>query len=132
MTGGELLPERDRSFLDRKDYKYSVQRADQQTCLTINDFPLPAGFNVANCELLIRLPAGWPDATPDMFWVRPNLTVSGATPAQAQVHEQLLGLAWQRFSRHLTSGQWRPGLDDLEAWMTWITRSLHQDVACAA
>lgn len=132
MTGdAALLPERDRTFLDCKGYRYTAQRAEQQTCVTLHDLPLPTGFNIASCELLVRLPAGWPEATPDMFWVQPNLSVTGVVPAQAQVQEQLLGSPWQRFSRHLTPGEWRAGIDDLEAWITWITWSLRQDAECA-
>lgn len=132
MNSLELLPERDRAFIERKQFDVAVERADQQTCITIHNFILPVGFNVLTCEMLVRLPAGWPDAAPDMFWVQPDLTVAGVIPAQAQVHETVLGVNWQRFSRHLSPGEWRAGVDDLEAWITWINRSLRQDVACAA
>jgi len=39
--------------------------------LVISDFELPRGFEPNRVELLIKLPPGFPDAAPDMFWVLP-------------------------------------------------------------
>ena len=76
--------------------------------------------------LLLRLPPGFPDATPDMFWVDPPLhTAEGATIPGTESIEQHAGRSWQRWSRHI-QGQWRPGIDNLATYMFYVRRCLLQ------
>ena len=76
--------------------------------LVISEYALPAQFQPARVEVLIKLPPGFPDAAPDMFWVYPAVrTASGSLP-RATSEERLLGKTWQRFSWHLAAGAWKP------------------------
>ena len=76
--------------------------------------------------LLLRLPPGFPDATPDMFWVDPPLhTKEGATIPGTESIEQHAGRSWQRWSRHI-QGQWRPGIDNLATYMFYVRRCLRE------
>jgi hypothetical protein len=96
--------------------------------LVISDFEVPGGFQPNQVELLVKLPPAFPDAAPDMFWVRPPIrTASGAAP-RATTSERLLGKDWQRFSWHLAAGAWKPGVSELRDFLRCIySRFLRMD-----
>lgn len=96
--------------------------------LVVSEYALPAQFQPARVEVLIKLPPGFPDAAPDMFWVYPEVrTVSGSLP-RATSEERLLGKTWQRFSWHLAAGAWKPGISDLRDFLRCIhSRFLQMD-----
>lgn len=96
--------------------------------LVISDFQLPEGFQPNRVELLVKLPPGFPDAAPDMFWVYPAVrTASGMSPRSTS-SEQLLGKTWQRFSWHLAAGAWKPGVSELRDFLRCIySRFLRMD-----
>jgi hypothetical protein len=85
-------------------------------------------------DLLLRLPQGFPDVPPDMWWMTPAVTyaATGAEPPLANVREQYLGREWQRWSRHLSDGQWRPGRDSLRTFLRIIRTDLESGVIPAA
>ncbi|MGE3957424.1 MAG: multiubiquitin domain-containing protein [Vicinamibacterales bacterium] len=88
--------------------------------LVVADYELPAGFQPNKVELLVKLPPGFPDAAPDMFWVHPPVrTASGSQPRATSI-ERLLGKEWQRFSWHLSGGAWTPGVSTLRDFMRCI------------
>lgn len=98
-------------------------------CLTITDFPVAVGLTPASCELLVRLPAGFPDTGPDMFWFASPVTrVDGQPIPATDVTETHLGRSWHRWSRHI-GGAWRPGVDDLRSYITYITTCLRRAAA---
>ena len=83
----------------------------------------PAGYDRAEADLLIRLPAGFPDVAPDMWWFAPAVKLPGGATVQAtDLTETYLGQEWQRWSRHFQPGQWRSGLDGLESDLALIWR----------
>jgi hypothetical protein len=115
-----VLPADDVAFLEAKGYAFEATAEGGFTCLVIHGYPLPPGYRPQRADLLLRLPGGWPDAAPDMFWMDPPVTYTdGRSPLQTQRSEQYLGRTWQRFSRHLPAGAWRAG-DGLETWMSTI------------
>ena len=88
--------------------------------LVISDYPLPPGFIPNRVQLLVKLPPGFPDAAPDMFWVFPAVrTPSGCAP-RSTCNERLLGKDWQRFSWHLAPGAWRPGVSTLRDYLRCV------------
>ena len=96
--------------------------------LVISDYALPTGFQPGAVELLIKLPPGFPDAQPDMFWVSPSVKTANGSLPRATCIEQLLGREWQRFSCHLAAGAWQPGSSTLADFMRCITgRFLRMD-----
>lgn len=98
-------------------------------CLTIVGYQLTAGLTPAVNELLVRLPSGFPDVAPDMFWFAEPVTRSdGAVIPAAEVREPHLGRIWQRWSRHI-AGQWRPGTDDLRSYMAYIRSCINKAAA---
>jgi hypothetical protein len=94
------------------------------TVLEIRDYPVGPILSPPVANLLLRLPLGFPDATPDMFWFDPPLTTpgGGVVPGteQREIH---LGRSWQRWSRHI-QGQWRPGIDNLATYLAYVRRCL--------
>jgi len=99
-------------------------------CIVVPRWPLPPGYKVEAADLLVRLPAGYPDVPPDMWWFDPAITRADGQEIQAtQVTERHLGRSWQRWSRHLSPGQWRSGVDGLGSFFTLIRGEL---LRCAA
>ena len=93
------------------------QGPDGWTFVVIAGYRLPSGYDRAEVELLVKLAPSYPDAAPDMFWVSPAIhTASGALP-RATTTERLLGRDWQRFSWHLASGTWAPGIRNMRDFL---------------
>lgn len=96
--------------------------------LVISDFPLPQGFVPERVELLVKLPPGFPDSAPDMFWVHPAVRTRAGTVPRSTSIEQLMGKNWQRFSWHLAAGAWKPGVSDLRDFLRCVrARFLRMD-----
>jgi hypothetical protein len=104
------------------------KQPDGWSFLVISGYENPGSFQPRVVDLLVKLPPGFPDAQPDMFWVHPAVkTASGALP-KATCIERILGKDWQRFSWHLSAGAWKPGLSTLRDFMRCIAaRFLRND-----
>lgn len=104
------------------------KQPDGWSFLLVSGYEIPGAFHPSAVELLVKLPPGFPDAQPDMFWVRPAVkTATGALP-RATCIENILGKDWQRFSWHLTAGAWKPGVSTLRDFMRCIAgRFLRND-----
>jgi hypothetical protein len=122
-----LLPA-DQAFLEAKGYEFEAVLDGGLVCVVIRDFALPAGYTPERTNLLLRLPPGFPDSEPDMYWCDPpvRLVSTGGPPVATEVTEPYLGRQWQRFSRHLPPGAWRPGRDNLESYLALIRTDLER------
>lgn len=116
------LPSEDRSFLETSGLTVEVSSEEAgMLCVVFRGWPLPPGFNYSSADLLVRLSAGYPDTAPDMWWFSPALTTEGGCTIQAtEIAEVHLGRTWQRWSRHLSPGQWQSGVDGLENYLALI------------
>ncbi len=116
----------DADVLERLGLDHTVQAEGAFLAVVVTGFPTPAGLTPVASDLLIRLPPGFPDAGPDMFWLSPGVTTAagGVIPGTEQT-ENYLGRQWQRWSRHI-GGQWRPGIDNLDTYLAYIRRCLAQ------
>ena len=125
-----LLPETDIRFLADKGYKYSEEDINGWVHVILHDFPLPTAYIPQTCRLLIRIPPGYPNANPDMFWTQPDIKLgrTGAWPQSADYHEDYNGQSWQRWSRHIPSNRWRPGTDTLQTFLRTIRQELQRGV----
>jgi hypothetical protein len=95
------------------------------TCVVFPGWALPPGYDRASADLLVRLPAGYPDLPPDMWWFDPAVKLpNGSTPPATQATEGYLGRQWQRWSRHFQAGQWKSGIDGLESYLALIRQEL--------
>jgi hypothetical protein len=119
-----VLTEADEQFLKSKGFDCEVHVEGQMISLIIHDYALPAGYDRETVDLLLRLPGGFPDAAPDMFWMEPFVGYAdGTVPPQTQVRQAFHGRTWQRWSRHLAIS-WRAGLDNLQSYLRLIRTDL--------
>lgn len=126
-----MLAEGDRLHLESKGLRYDVLPEGQMISVIIYDFPLPPGYSESRVDLLMRLPAGFPDAPPDMFWVDPVVAyATGVAPQATEQRESHHGRTWQRWSRHLAVA-WRPGIDSLQTYVRLIRTDLEAGVVQA-
>lgn len=121
-----VLREQDLKFLDSLGLTYKVSVDPGFANVVIENFPTAPGLTPERVDLLLRLPFGFPDATPDMFWIAPHVTLtSGAQVPGADVIETYDDRTWQRWSRHIAQ-QWRPGIDNLETYLGYVRRCMRQ------
>jgi len=119
----------DETFLEERGLSYEVREESGMTCVVFPDWSLPPGCDASSADLLIRLPAGYPDIPPDMWWFDPPVRrLDGQEIPATQAVEQHLGRSWQRWSRHFNSGQWQSGIDGLESYLALIRREVDQSV----
>jgi hypothetical protein len=97
-----------------------LQQPDGWTFIVFDAFALPPEYAPALVRLLVKLPPGFPDAAPDMFWVQPEIRLAGGAPPAGTTIESLMGEPWQRFSWHLQPGAWSPGISDLRDFMRCV------------
>jgi len=120
-----MLPQNDLEHLNERAPGFEVTSDAGMTCVVIPDFQLGAGFDRTQADLLLRLSPGYPDVAPDMWWFHPPVRRSdGAEIPATQAQERHLGRDWQRWSRHLSPGQWKSGTDSLESYISIVRREL--------
>ena len=102
--------------------------------VVIKGFHLPVGYQVDRSDLLVRLPPGFPDAAPDMWWFDPPLRISatGASPPNTDAMETYQDRIWQRWSRHFGGGSWRAGRSGLESYLSLVGKDLRKWVGVTA
>ncbi len=115
------IPATDRAFLDAAGYEYEVVEDQQMLCVRIRNYVLPPGLSHGTVEVMFRLQPGYPDLPPDMWWLFPAITTEAGGVIEATGSmESHFGLVWQRWSRHLNSNSWAPGIDGLKSFMALL------------
>ena len=123
------LVQSDAAFLSERGLPYEVHQEHGMTCVILSQWKLPEACDVASSDLLVRLPTGYPDVPPDMWWFDPPVRRrDGQQIPATQVVEQYLGRSWQRWSRHFQAGQWQSGIDGLESYLALIRREVARSV----
>lgn len=123
--GLAVLPPADRSFLEGRAISYEVLAEGGQAAVVLKSYKVPAGkFDHDATDILILLPAGYPDALVDMFYCAPWLRLAAADryPNAADVPHDFAGRTWQRWSRH--NSDWRPGIDGIHTVIARVDRAL--------
>lgn len=124
MTTGvvSVLREQDQEFLAEAGLTYTIDVEPGFANVVIEDFSTAPGLTPDKVDLLLRLPFGFPDAAPDMFWVAPHATSTGGVQIPGtELTETYVNRTWQRWSRHIAQ-QWRPGIDNLETYLAYVRR----------
>lgn len=123
-----MLRPDDQAYLD-EHFVWEATVEGGMVCVTIVGYSLAAGLMPAATTLLVRLPSGFPDVAPDMFWFSEPVTRSDGTVIPAtDVTEPHLARTWHRWSRHI-AGQWRPGTDDLRSYLAYIRSCIQKAAA---
>jgi hypothetical protein len=125
INPGDGLPKVDEGFLSEKGYCWEAVAQPDGMALILKEIVLAgAKYDRAATDVMIRVPAGYPLAGLDMFYVDPPLTLRGAGyPQGAEQFEEHLGRRWQRFSRHFPNA-WRPGIDGLRGFLALVMGEL--------
>lgn len=121
------LPSRCRNYLEGRDIAFEIVEDGSQKGVVLRQFPLPKGrFDAAAADILILLPAGYPDVPPDMFYASPWLRLIPANcyPKAADQPIAFKGQRWQRWSRH--NNTWRPGADGIWTMVKRIETALRE------
>lgn len=125
----QLLPDVDIKYLTDKSYQYTAAAEGGVINVVLQGYELPAAYDPQVCDLLVRIPAGYPNANPDMFWTSPDVRLrNGSCPKTAEAHETYAGRTWQRWSRHLPPGSWRPGTDTIQTFLRAIRKELEKGI----
>ena len=115
-----------RRYLEERSLAFrEIIEPNGQPGLILGPLPLPAGkFTAGTAEILILMPTGYPDTSPDMFYTDPwlKLLPDNRDPTAASVPLQFNGKTWQRWSRHNNS--WRPGKDGIWTMLKRIESAL--------
>ena len=90
------------------------------TFVTFDEYSIPPEYIPRVVRLLVKLPPGFPDASPDMFWIHPAARLANGNPPVGTTIESIFGEPWQRFSWHLQPGAWRPGTSDMKDYMRCV------------
>ena len=95
--------------------------------VTVPDVLLPTGWNKPSTTIRFVIPAGYPYAPPDCFWVDADiLLATGALPQNSgpnpipEINAPALWFAW-----HLKN-VWDPNRDTLSTWMSVILRRMEE------
>jgi hypothetical protein len=118
------LPVADRRYLEEHGIAAELIAEGSQSGIVLRGYSLSESVTPEVSDLLILLPAGYPDASPDMFYTDPWVRVkaSGGYPQAADQPFSFAGRNWQRWSRHNTS--WRPGIDGIWTHLRRITSAI--------
>lgn len=120
-----VLPMRDRRYLTDRGLNFDEYREGGQAGVILRGYGLPdEKYQVAEADILILLPRGYPDAAPDMFYALPWLTLAPSQryPRQADQPLNFSGQRWQRWSRH--NNEWRPGVDGIWTMLKRVETAL--------
>jgi hypothetical protein len=122
-----LLPEIDIEFLDDKCYNFDIEEVGGNLRLILHEFELPEFYLPRKVDLLIKIPAGYPNASLDMFYTKPEVRLASNNnrPTTADVYEPDTP-DWQRWSRH--NAQWRSGVDNLRTYLAAIRAELSKGI----
>ncbi|QOV92119.1 multiubiquitin domain-containing protein [Humisphaera borealis] len=119
-----VLPESDQRFLDDHDMVVEAVTDGERKGVVFKGFNTGGRFDHATTDVLMILPAGYPDACPDMFYCFPWIKLQGASgwPEKADVLVNFGGRQWQQWSRH--NSDWRAGVDGIHTMIRRISAAL--------
>jgi hypothetical protein len=126
------LPAADREYLDGAALQWEAVRNAGEFWLLLHNVKLPAGYNVAEVSIAIKIEPGYPNAQLDMAYFHPRLARADGKPIPcADATVQVDGKQWQRWSRHRTpTNPWVPGEDSVETHLIlvrdWLAREFQR------
>jgi hypothetical protein len=87
--------------------------------LVLRSCAIPPSMNKDKSDILLRIPMGYPNARPDMFWTDEDLLLKdGRVPRSADSIEEIIDRRWRRFSWHPQA--WNPGRDNIRTYLEFV------------
>ena len=128
------LPPEDLEYLQASGYAWEAIVASQVKWLIIYAYPVPAGYNVREAAVALRLPPSYPDEQIDMANFNPPLALASGHAIGALSIQVIDSKNFQQWSRHRTPvNPWRMGLDNVGTHMlqvnSWLERELQKKAA---
>ncbi len=125
------LPAEDAEWLEGLAKRYELVREGAVLRILVYGLEVPAGYNVPEVDVNVRIEAGYPEAQIDMAYFYPALARQDGRAIGALATDSFDGKVWQRWSRHRTpANPWRPGLDNLATHFAliedWLARELRK------
>jgi hypothetical protein len=100
--------------------------------VVLHNHPVPAGYNVSEVSVNVRIDAGYPDAQIDMAYFHPDLALASGRAIGAVSPDPFDARVWQRWSRHRTpTNPWRPGVDGLATHLALVEEWLQREASKA-
>lgn len=123
----KLVPGDDIDYLLSKGYVFESNQDGNTIHIIIHDYQFPESYQPRQTSILLILPAGYPNAMPDMFWTHPDVKLNnGSWPLSSEHHQEFSGKSWQRWSRHINT--WRPGIDNLKTFMASVRKEINKGI----
>lgn len=122
----------DRTYLAVNYPEHEVWAEDNHVCVALQAFPLEEILIPVSSDLLVRLPGGYPERRPDMFWfLDPIRRVDGRAIPAIAVPQTFGGRVWYRWSRHMVDAEWR-STDGLRGYIAYVKLCLREASKVAA
>ena len=125
-----LLAE-DHKFLDSLGLQWRTVLEGGKRWLIVEKFPLPDGYTSPETSVALLIPASYPAAQIDMFYVHPEARLaSGVSIAATNSHTQIEGCRYTRWSRHRSGNStWNPNRDNVRTQFALVEGALDREVA---
>lgn len=122
------LPEEDTLFLDNLGLIWEALNDARMQWVIIHNYPVPAGYNVQQVKVAIKMETGYPRTPLDMVYFFPSLNRLDGKRINAVSMQSIGGELFQRWSRHRTpANPWRAGIDDISTHISLISFWFEQE-----
>lgn len=95
-----------------------------QRWLVLRGWTLPRGFQVERADIALRIDPNYPMTQIDMAYFNPALSRPDGRELPAVTMVDVGCGQWQQWSRHRNSDGWRPGIDNLESHLAFVSTFL--------
>jgi hypothetical protein len=120
----------DEAHLNRLSLRWETIVEVNRRWLLLHDYPLPAGYAVANTKIALEIPPNYPGAQIYGFYAYPPLALSsGRTIESTQLRGVLLGVEFHGWSRNRGAGApWNPAIDNVVTQLALVDAALAKEV----
>ncbi|MCS4092640.1 multiubiquitin domain-containing protein [Rhizobium sp. BK176] len=124
------LFEVDEEYLDSLGLLWETRVDGKFRWLIIRGYTVPQGYTVSSTTLALHLPASYPEAQIDMFYVNPPLQLASGGAIAATESSQAIGnTSFQRWSRHRGAGSvWNPLKDNVITHLALVESAIAKEV----
>jgi hypothetical protein len=123
------LPIEDLAVLAELGLTWEARMHGSQRWLIVHGWRVPDGFQFTEVSIALRIDPNYPMTQIDMAYFQPALARPDGRELPAVTLQNVAGGQWQQWSRHRKPDGWRPGVDNLESHLAFVTHFLTAEVA---